>query len=40
MKWLRRIAGSAKLARRLGTYHPYTTIADPRLNVAQTTFQT
>ena len=29
----------SEIARRLGTYHPYTTMADPRLNVAQTTIQ-
>ena len=28
------------ISRRLGTYHPYTTMADPQLNVAQTTIQT
>ena len=26
----------SEIARRLGTYHPYTTMADPQFNVAQT----
>ena len=39
-RWFNCSLSWAEIARRLGTYHPYTTMADPRLNVAQTTIQT